>query len=395
MIFDKDFSFLRLRDNLEDAKNLLESPQATIYYNSQIRLSKGETYFQISNSPTAIVFNDSYEVYLVDCSGTEVEDITANVFLEEFFDSNGIKQIAWEYVCNSEYYFKNLSFRFRNTLNNDTWFSNLVNITECDKELTTRFDYKHYDNHYGTQYERANYYQSIRLSTYYRNPINEDTREEYHEITTNNTTAQRNIKKRKRRYVLNDIDNWTAVRIDNMVTCSYLYADFWKMTNTSPIEFAEPEMDSNIGEGEMLLNPSLTYETYTFVYQIFEGIEITRVLPFGINTQANIENEGKCGFNIVPTLNTGTLTLYDASDDSVVSSFTEVDMSISVNDLYLPTLNAASLVNGNYYIQFDSGLISAIGIDFEGISDKTTWAFELGDGEYESTEYDNTQYLTN
>jgi len=79
MIFDKDFSFLRLRDNFDDAKNLGESPLASINYNNQIRLAKGEVYFQISNSPTSIVFNDNYEVFLVDCNDTEIEDITESV----------------------------------------------------------------------------------------------------------------------------------------------------------------------------------------------------------------------------------------------------------------------------------------------------------------------------
>lgn len=394
-MIDLDYSFIRLRDNFDDAKNLGESPQASICYNNQIRLSKGETYLQISNSPTSIIFNDDYEVYLVDGCENEVEDITSNVFIEEFFDNNGIKQIAWEYICDSDHSTRPLSFRFRNTTNNDTWYTNLVVVTEYNKELTERFDFKHFENHYGTQYERANYYQSIRLNVYYRNPINEDTREEYHEVTTGYTSAQRNIKKRKRRYLLDAVDNWTAQRIDNMITCSSLYVDNVKMTSTNPIEFNEPEMDSNIYEGEMILNP-IWNNTFTFSYQIFEGFNITSVQPSGLYTQAVIENEGRCFFTITPILQTGNLTLYDASDDSVVQTFTQDAMSIQDNSLYIPTLNAASLPNGSYYIQFDSTLItSGLNIDYPGINNKTTWAFDLVDGEYESTEYETTEYLTN
>lgn len=392
-MIDIDYSFIRLRDNFEDAKNLGESPQATICYNTQIRLAKGETYLQISNSPTSIVFNDEYTVHLIDICGNEVEDITENVFITEFFDSNGIKQIAWEYICDSEYYYKPLSFKFTNTVNDNTWYTNLVNITEDSKELTERFDYKHFENHFGTQYERVDYYQSIRLALYYRNPINEDEIGEYHEITTNKTVGQRPIVKRKRRYVLDDSNNWVNDRITYMSYSSSLYVSNVKMTCTTPLEFNEPEMDSNIYETELILNP-IWDDVFTFSYQIFEGLEITSVFPSGTYTQATIEAEGKCFFTIVPTLNTGSLTVYDASDDSVVSTFTEGDMSIEDTSLYIPTLDADLLANGTYYIQFDDGLITALGLTFAGISDKTTWRFTLTDGDYDATDYSN-DYLTN
>lgn len=393
MIIDRDFSFIRLRDNFSDAKDLGESPMAIINYDTQIKLCKGETYLQISNSPTSIVFNDNYEVYLVDCSGLEVEDITSNVFITEFFDSNGIKQIAWEYICNSEYYYKPLSFRFRNTVNNDIWYSNLVNITEDGKHLTTRFDFKHFENHYGTQYERANYYQSIRLTTFYRNPINESTREEYYEVTTSNFAAQRNQDKKKRRYILDEFDNWTNERLDYASTCSNFYVDTVKMTSTTPNEFSEPEMDSNIYEGEMILNP-IWNDIYTFEYQIFEGFNLISVNPFGTYTSATVGDEGRATFNITPILNTGTITLYDASDDSVVNSWNQTDLSIDSNDLYLDILNASSLDNGTYYIQFSDGLVSALGIDYAGISNKTTWEFTITSGQFNSEQFNNTQFLT-
>jgi len=393
MIVDLDNSFIRLRDNLTDALDLGESPQATICYNTQIRLAKGETYFQISNSPTSIIFNDEYEVHLVDSCDNVVEDITSNVFITEFFDSNGIKQIAWEYVCNSEHYLKPLSFRFSNTVNDDVWYSNLVNITEYDKELTTRFDYKHFENHYGTQYERANYYQSIRLYTYFRNPINEDTLGEYKEVTTGYIASEKPIIARKRRNLIPDATNWVLDRMTYLSYSSSLYVDNVKHSCTTPIELSEPEMDSNIYENELILNP-VWNDTFTFSYQIFAGLEITDVLPTGVNTQSSIDSLGKCTFTIEPTLGTGTVTLYDASDDSVISSFTQADLVIDGFSFVLNSLNADDLPNGTYYIQFSNGLISALGINYEGINDKTTWRFELIDGQYSNTQYETTEYLT-
>ena len=397
MIFDKDFSFLRLRDNFDDAKNLGESPLASINYNNQIRLSKGEVYFQISNSPTSIVFNDNYEVFLVDCNDTEIEDITESVFIEEFFDTNAIKQIRWEYLCNSEHYSTELSFRFRNTLNDDVWYTNLVRITEYDKHLTTRFVYKHNCDLYGTQYGRSDYYQAIRLNAYYRNPINEDTRDEYHEITTNNTIGQRNIKKRKRRYLTPSINNWVAQRIDTMIISNELYVDCWKMTNTTPIEFIEPVLDSNISQSEFILNPDLSYRTFEYDYQIFEGLQLTNFNPFGNYLTGYQITELTSESNIDIELLTGSVRVFDTSN-TLIYEFTEADMVI-VNNNQL-TINSIgtpveSLQNGNYYVKVDAGLVTGLNVLNKSIYDKDTWAFSILEGQFNRLQFNNTQFLTN
>ena len=397
MIFDKDFSFLRLRDNFDDAKNLGESPLASINYNNQIRLSKGEVYFQISNSPTSIVFNDNYEVFLVDCNDTEIEDITESIFIEEFFDTNAIKQIRFEYLCNSEHYEKELSFRFRNTLNDDVWYTNLVRITEYDKHLTTRFVYKHNCDLYGTQYGRSDYYQAIRLNAYYRNPINEDTRDEYHEITTNNTIGQRNIKKRKRRYLTPSINNWVAQRIDTMIISNEFYVDCWKMTNTTPIEFIEPVLDSNISQSEFILNPDLSYRTFEYDYQIFEGLQLTNFNPFGNYLTGYQITELTAESNIDIELLTGSVRVLDTSN-TLIYEFTEADMVI-VNNNQL-TINSVgtpveSLQNGNYYVKVDAGLLTGLNVLNKSISSKDTWYFNITDGDYSSNDYNTNDYLTN
>ena len=397
MIFDKDFSFLRLRDNFDDAKNLGESPLASINYNNQIRLSKGEVYFQISNSPTSIVFNDNYEVFLVDCNDTEIEDITESIFIEEFFDTNAIKQIRWEYLCNSEHYATELSFRFRNTLNDDVWYTNLVRITEYDKHLTTRFVYKHNCDLYGTQYGRSDYYQAIRLNAYYRNPINEDTRDEYHEITTNNTVGQRNIKKRKRRYLLPSVNNWVAQRIDTMIISNELYVDCWKMTNTTPVEFIEPVLDSNISQSEFILNPDLSYRTFEYEYQIFEGLILNNFNPFGSYVSGYTIEALSTDSNINIELLTGSVKVFDSSN-TLIYEFTESDMVIN-NDKQLKIISTGTpvenLPNGQYYVNVDAGLVTGLSILNDGISGSTRWAFTLLDGQFNRLQFNNSQFLTN
>ncbi len=272
-MIDIDYSFLRLRDNLADAINLNESPANTFEYIGQVQLLPTETYVQISNSPTSINLS-SWEAHLVDACGVEVLDITNNMFITNFIDSNGRSQIVWEFINRFEYWSKPLSIRFTETSNGLTWFTNLFVSTADESELTVRFDYKNNKYHYGTEYERADYYQSIRLLCYYKNKINESERTEYHQITTDITVPTRNIRKIKERYLLDDLDDWSSLRLETLLSSNQIYIDDSRSYSTTPLEFIEGELDSNIALHEMIVNKDYT-DTFTFSFQIFEGFNLS------------------------------------------------------------------------------------------------------------------------
>lgn len=392
MIVDRDNSFLRLRDNFDDAKDLNESAAVTHEYVGQVHLIPGETYLQITNSPTPILFNGNYEVFLVDTCDVEIEDVTSNIFIEEFTDTNAIKQISWEFLNDFEHHYTPLSLRFKNTVSDETWFTNLFITTADDVKLTTRIDYKNNGIHYGTQYNRADFFQSIRLNMYFRNRINESERAEYHEISTDVTVPQRNIRKIKERYVLDDFDGFTVDRLEILLSSNEVFINDVRHYSTVPIEFVEPEMDSNKSEHEMIVNKDDT-QLFTFDFQIFEGFNIITFQPLGNYILSNLPDDVKAEFSIDVVLNTGTLTVFDASDDSVIHTYTEADMIISVGDtLAMPNLLTHVTVNGSYYIKLDAGLVSGLGIPFDGILDKTTWTFTVQDADYDSVDY-STDYL--
>lgn len=397
-MIDLDYSFLRLRDNLTDALNLNEGKGVDLSYSGQVHLVPGETYLQISNSPTPINLS-SYECHLVDLCGNIVVECTDNVFISPFTDTNGIVQIVWEFVNNFDYNTKLLSLRFTETSNNNQWFTSPFITTDYESDQTTRFDYKSNGYHNGTQYDRANFYQSIRLSGFYNNDVNESERSEYHQITTQVTVSSRNIKKIKERYLFNDLNGFVSRRIEDMITCDYVYTDNVITYSTNPLEFVEPEGDSNTSLHELLLNKDYS-QIFTFAYQIYEGFNITSTYPAdgGFYTLSNIDADLTCTFTDNIVLNTGTLTVYDASDNSVVASYTESDITVSNKTFTIAGILGTGNdigANGNYYVQFSSGLITnTIGLTFAGINDLTTWDFSIIDGMYEGTDYNNDDYLT-
>ncbi len=385
-----DNSFLRLEKDFESAKKKSRSPAVNIFHTAAIQLLPGETYLQISNSKSDIIFNGNYEVFFVNECGVKIQDVTGSVFIKEFIDTNGIKQVAWEFVNIYEYYTTPICLMFRNTTNNDTWWTNLFLSTSYEKEFTTRLDYKSKGFHYGTQYNIADYYQSIRLRVFFDNIINESERSEYHQISTGDTVSARNIKKRKERYLLEYFDEFTIDRLEDIITSDELYLDFRRFSSSTPIEFPDREGNSNSMEGEMILNPINTNDL-VFNFQIYETIRAVSFTPSGIvSTNDNLQTF-EVLFNQNIQLNTGEIRLYGMNGD-LISIFDSTELSVTDNRLF-PT-NPISLPSGSegiYYFNIDEGLISG-GDVFKGIVNDSTWRYELKNPEYDDSEY-NSEYL--
>lgn len=98
-----DYSFLRLKDNFKDAFKVSENPTYEIEYVGQVHLVPNETYLQITNSDIDISFTN-LKVEIVDYCNNVLENVTDRVFWQSFTDSNGIRQIVWEYINTVDYY---------------------------------------------------------------------------------------------------------------------------------------------------------------------------------------------------------------------------------------------------------------------------------------------------
>ena len=402
-MIDIDYSFLRLRDNLQDAINLSESPSIEFEYVGQIQLLPNETYLQITNSPTSINLS-SWEAHLVDACGVEVLDITSNMFITNFIDSNGRSQIVWEFINKFEYWTKPLSIRFTETSNGLTWFTNLFVSTAYESELTVRFDYKNNKYHYGTEYERANFYQSIRLQAYFDNPVEDISVEAYVQITTDREVPYRATYVDKEQYLLHDVDGFTKKRVNRLLRSNEIYVtnngSSYRVTNTAPLESEKRELDSNIQTLEMVLNPFYE-DTFDFDFQIFEGFLLTSmyVEDNGSYTPATVDADLTMTFNLGMTLNTGGISIWNSLLGTLIVAYTESDMSVLGQTLTIPNVFGTGndvTTNNLYYITVTDGLVSSTGTQIDNEQIPTfTWNFQFIDGMFEVTEFDNTEFLTN
>ena len=394
---DQDFSFIRLRDNQEDAVSTFSPVVEISYAGYQIHLKPNEPIFQITNSPTNINL-ETYKVELLDNCGNVLEDITGNIFITPFSDRNGVSQIAWEWVNTSNYPGSLLQMRWTDTADGNQWWTNYFISSNADLEETVRFDYNSNDYHYGTDYTYAGissqtnkkYFQSIRLRMYYNNMINESERSEYHQISTDITIATRNIKKWKERYILDSFDDFTIQRLETLITSDFVYTDRYRTFSSTPIEFSEREMSSDISEAEAILNKDYS-QSYDWLYQEFAGAVAVSFTPNG----SFVSGTSFAVFTITYSANielvNGTVTVYDSSNN-LLATYTEADMS--VNGTVLTIVTALSLADGDYYVNVSEGLVTFLGLESEAITDNSAWTFAIQGSDFNSADYNNDDYLT-
>lgn len=385
-----DNSFLRLEKDFATAINTDESPAVEIHYRGAIQLLPNETYLQISNSKTDIIFNDNYEVFYVDECGNELIEVTNKIFINEFVDNNGIKQITWEFINPPEMYLVPVSLRFINNDNGDTWYTNLFLSTDYESKFTSRLDYKSKGYHYGTQYNVADFYQSIRLRFWFTNKVNESERKEYHQKSTDITVSARNTKKRKERFTLENFDIFTIDRLEDIITNTYVYLNFVRHYSSIPIEFPERSGNTNMFEDEMLLNKSED-DVFEFSYQIYTGLQVVKFIPSGTFTTGAVIPQINVTFNQNITLGTGEINLYQ-SNGALLNTFNETELQVSGNQISIITPIIMPNTD-SYYLTIGQGLVEAVE-PFEGITNTTTWTYNIQGADFDATFFNNNDFLT-
>lgn len=380
----EDYSFIRLEPTLSLARNTRNSPVATIVNNWFIRFETDKTYFQITNTKNGIAFDGNYTVFVVDCSGNELLDITNNVAIFEFIDNRGLPQIAFEITnIGTDFYMQEVSLRFRHSaVLSNVYYSNPILITNYQKEFNTFFEYRSYKDFYGTAYNKVNKYQAISLHCYFDVNNAEESSKEY--TSTDGIRVTSNvIATDLEKYIFEKgIDNFTYRRLNKLLTNSVIYVNGNRMTNKLINQSDERIGDTNrfTQEFEIAVNYN---ETKDYEYQLFEPLELIEKEPLGTISITPTEIIGT--FNQAITKNTGNVYLY--KDTVLFATFTQDDISV-VGSVFTIDISALTIDQADYYILIDNGLFSAMTGNFEGISNSTDWAFSIAEAEF-NEDFDN------
>lgn len=377
-----DYSFIRLEPTLEKAIYTRNSPVATIIKNDFVHLLPNETYLQTTSLKDGISFDGNYKVEIIDCLGAILKDITDNVAIEQFTDSNGIPQIHFEITnINADFYKKEVLFKFTHTVSDYVWYSNKLVITSYEANKTTRFDYIEYSE---TKVK------SIRLACWFERNDAESESSEYININGIKTTS-RLVRTEYEHYLFDAIDNFTYRRLNHLLTSPIIYVNGYRMTNKVVVQSDDRKFDTNYFALKLKL--ALNYqEEFSYIYQIFEDLNVIELFP--VNTgyyTTDINTNFFVNFN-------RNISIFDATiraklyKEGVYVSETEItalDNKLEFNFGY-------TFTNGEYNIIIDANKVkSTIGEVWQGFNSSTDWTFTIAGAEYESTDYDNTEYLTN
>ena len=384
-----DYSFLRFEDSLEQAKKIKNSPLSSIAINQNpIQLLPNEYYLQITNFASGIVFNGDYEAYLVDCNDNVKADITTKVAIYEFIDNDGINQIAIElYKLGFDFYKQPLFLKLVHTTSNDVFYSNSFYLTNYESHKTTRFDYRNGNAFFGIAYNKVDFYQSIRLITWFADLVDETEVGNYYQISKGNTISNRPLYKQKEKYKFDYLNNFVFERTNAMLLSDIIYIDGVRQTNKTTCKSGEFIGDTNYykSEFEIYKDYNQTYIPYPFIYEPLTLIDKT---PFGIYTLDSLVTTIKITFNRNITLLSGNVVIKD-SLGVVVATFNETEIILD-NNVARIDITGLITTNDTYTIEVDANL-------FTDGSDNNAfyrWDFEVVSGEYENTEYSN-EYLLN
>jgi len=292
-----DLSFIRLEPNFSQAKFTRPSTATTIYQYGQIVLRTDETYVQTTNTKLGIAFDGNYAVFIVDCEGTELQDITNNVAINER-TINGLPQIDFEIVnIGTDYYAKDVYLKFVHTVSNYVWFSNPLNITDTTLSTTTRFDYKNATDAL---------YQSIRLGCYFTVNDAESQSGEYVTYEGKKQTS-RLINTEFEKYIFDEIDNFTYRRLNNLLSRNVVYINSYRVTDKQTLASKDRVADTNWFTIDFKV--AIDYnESYSDTLQIFEPLSLVTFIPSG-NYTSQIPVYQNRTFNNIFSLPFGSNTI--------------------------------------------------------------------------------------
>lgn len=389
-----DNSFIRLKPSFNQAKQMFDSKVANKRYYDCISLHPNETYLQITNSDTDIVFGNSYKASIIDCNEKELKDITDNVSIYEGTDSNGIRQIAFEIVNIGKSWYGNPVFlKLESTIGSDVFYSNAFTVSDENTKETIRLNYKSFGNYQSTDYKNFNYFQSIRVKAFFGSSQDETENATYTQVD-GNVLSQNPIIVFSESYTIQEINNFTFRALSIALKSDIVYLDLFRVTDKPQLKNGDVLGRSNLTMAEFIVHRNLD-ETFIDSNQITEAFLLINKYPNKyISLSVANNNKITASFNKNVMLGVdGYMKIYQVggflkatlypSDFDVVGNTIQSKLPISnyVNDF------------ADYYINFTTDLFNSVSDEKIELTNNTEWTFKIGRGDFKNSDFLNSDFL--
>jgi hypothetical protein len=379
-----DNSFIRLEPSLEKGRATRPASVTKIFENSQIQLSPKEFYCQITNTKDGISFDGNYAVYVTDCNGNELRDITNYVAITEF-TFEGIPQIVFEIApIGFDFYRKPVLLKFNHTVSNQVWYSNPILISDYLINETSVFDYRNYEGANAI----VDVMQSIRLGCYFDTNDMESEIKEYTRIDGVKVSG-RSVITEMEKYVFQKIDNFVFRRLNQLLIEPIVYINGNRATNKQTIGAEDRIGDTNYWN-QVFSIPINYNDTYARVPQLFGEFELQTFSPNSVYTLATLPTTINATFNrIIEFVGTGKLKIFTSLGVLVA----EYDTATITGDSFEIPLSEI-VANGDYYILIESGFIRSIFNEIYSLLNTSVWTFSVTDGEFDSDDFNDEFLIT-
>lgn len=352
---------IQFRNSLYNNKALDLNANAEIGYLNQIILRPNVFYCQ----KLPFLTDDEYSVFVADLCGNNLQEITEHCYFSfDYIEFASVYDFEADAVI----------IKIVNNINpNDIWFSNPLLITS--NFLTTEIDYKDISD---------SYMQSAGIKAYFTRAVQESEVKTYVQESGTKVSGKATFTE-MRKYIFEKLDNFVYRRLNLALARSIVYLDTLRVTDKPLMKDGDIEGSQNTFKSE--LTASVNYsDTYTRAFQIAESLELVSYYPSTIYTLDSVENRITLIFNhSVDSISSSVVKLYKDDVFYINLDLIQIDSTTFEQDYTFTE-------SGSYKIEIESGKF--INTLYEQ-TEQMSLEFFIFDGEFERTEFDNTEFLVN
>lgn len=402
-----DNGFIFFRRTLSDVYSRLNDPDfAEIYKRAFVTIGLQDTTRQTTNSDFDLAFGMDYKAELVDKCDNVLLDITNRVFMYQFVhQETGIINQYIEIIQIPESFYgipvhlKLSHWAGGVPVSPLVIYSNPFHVDE-DTTGTTVITYWDSGVRFGIDYAPATLgvkINRIRIRGAFTKFIDETETETYTQRGSDmqdGTVIEKftNALVISRNYTVEYTDNHGLNAFAHFAGHGVKYLNDVRCTRITE-ETGDVLGSSNFFTGTRKANMRET-EVYIDSFQIAPNLAISSLVPTGLYTLTTFPDIIRVRFNQNITIGTGTLTVYN-EDGSIFATFTEADLINIGASQFDIDISALSWANGNYYVNFTSGLVTSIFGQTVEVSNDTDWTFSIGAGDWLGTDWNNEDWFTN
>ncbi len=292
-------NFIELYTNLDDALNVRESVQDTIYNYSGIQLLPNQTnpYYQTTESINGVELED-WQVYAVNLRTGVKTDITSSFSVfDNFFLSDGTPQITFALTNLPELGWDFIYLEVNQMLG-ETYYSNVFKITNIRSKYTSRFDYKD---------KKKDIYNSIQLNVWFRQYLNRDEVTTYYEVSTKQQRTVAIKEATVSKYFTEIINIGILKKLRDLLNKRYKYIDLQGCSLFEAFEIPELTGNGNFSQQSILLN-----------------VDKNDLLTENINEMGVLEDIEWIKKVLVPVTNGGVIFIWNRPVSEIPDGYREV-----------------------------------------------------------------------